>query len=496
MSFARVVCLGFLSAILIGSLAIYTSEAGEISYVDSFYLSASAICVTGLSPVNLSELNGSTHWIILSLIQLGGLGIISFTVIVGFLVIKGISRNSKFNAFASAAIDKGEETEKLKSNEVNRMLLSIINISFTLEFLGAIGLYLHMPEGTEGPNERWFFSMFTAISAFNNAGFSITNDLSALRYDPFSLCIVSGLVILGGIGFPVIILLEKILLTVLFRIVSRIEISTETILLRKTLTTGRIPKLLLFPTEFSAFLEARIHNYNLHLRGESTRIQSKLLTYGSLTLLVFGGLGFYFLERGNPHTFAKLEFWDRVANAFFISACSRTAGFATMDFANLNDASVIIIVVLMFIGGGPQGTAGGIKITTFVLLLAYLKNVIQPYKPVMLFGEVVSKNSVAIAIRVYFLATLSLALAFIVLGIVDQNQHSLHVIFLELISSFSTVGFSLNLTPQLGDIEKLLYASIMFVGRVGIFTILIAATGHSGVPKMGGSDDGVKIQVG
>lgn len=495
-SFARVVSLGFFVAILLGSLALYISEKGDLSYVDSFYLSASAICVTGLSPVNLSDLNFSSHWVILFLIQLGGLGIISFTVIVGYLIVKGISRNARFNAFVGAAIDTQAETDLLETSDVNRMLLSIVNISFTLEVLGAIGFYLHMPEGAEMQQDRWFFSLFTAVSAFNNAGFSITNDLSALRLDPFSLTIVSGLVILGGIGFPVIILLEKFLLTVLFRLVSRIEILTETILLKRALLQGVVPKFLLWPTEISAVLELRIEEYNKHLRGETTRIQSKLLVYGSLVLLLFGALGVYFLERGNPHTLYGMGFLDRVMNSIFISVCSRTAGFATMDMGHLNDASVIIVTVLMFIGGGPQGTAGGIKITTFVLLLAYLKNVIQPSKPVMLFGDIVSKNSVAVAIRVYFLATVALAVAFIFLGILDQNQHSLHVIFFELISSFSTVGFSLNLTPQLGDIEKLVYAVIMFTGRVGIFTILIAVTGHSGVPKMGGVDDGVKIQVG
>ena len=496
MSFARVVCLGFLTAILVGSLMIYTSEGGGISYIDSFYLSASAICVTGLAPVALSTLESGTHWIILFLIQLGGLGIISFTVIIGFLIIKGISRNTRFNAFVTAAIDTRDETESMGSSDVNRILLSIVNISFVLEILGAIGLYLHMPEGTEGPNERWFYSLFTAVSAFNNAGFSITDDLSGLRHEPFCLYIVSGLVILGGIGFPVIILLEKVLLTILFRIVDRIEVVTETLMMRRTLSTGEIPKLLLLPTLLSAHLEHRIEDYNGHLRGESTRIQSRLLVYGSLLLVSFGAIGVYFLERGNPHSLYPLSFWDRIANAIFISVCSRTAGFSTMDFGNLNDASIIIITVLMFIGGGPQGTAGGIKITTFVLLLAYLKNVIQPSKPVMVFGDVVSKNSVAIAIRVYFLATLALATTFILLGIVDQNQHSLHVIFFEMVSAFSTVGYSLNLTPQLGDFEKLIYAFVMYVGRVGIFTILIAATGHSGVPKMGATDDGVKIQVG
>jgi len=497
MSFARVVCLGFLTAIFIGSVCIYANESGEISYIDSFYLSASAICVTGLSPVALSALNHSTHWIIMLLIQVGGLGIISFTVIIGFLIVKGISRNTKFNAFVVAAIDKDEASSRsMQTGEVNRILISIVNISIVLELLGAIGLYIHMPDGAEGSNSRWFFSMFTAVSAFNNAGFSILDDLSVFRHEPLCLYIVSGLVILGGIGFPVIILLEKVLLTIIFQVVDRIEIVTETLMMKKTLKTGEIPKLLLVPTVLSVYLEGRIENYNSHLKGESTRIQSKLLVYGSLILVSAGTLGVYFLERGNPHSLYPLTFWEKFANALFVSVCARTAGFATMDFGNLSDASIIIITVLMFIGGGPQGTAGGIKITTFALLLAYLKNVIQPSKPVMLFGDVISKNSVAIAIRVYFLATLALAGTFILLGIMDGNQHALHVIFFELVSSFSTVGYSLNLTSQLGDFEKLIYAFVMYVGRVGIFTILIAATGHSGVPKMGTTDDGVKIQVG
>ncbi|GBF48599.1 Trk-type K+ transporter membrane subunit [Leptospira ryugenii] len=497
MSFARVVCFGFLSAILLGSFFLYGNEAGNLSYVDSVYLSASAICVTGLSPIPISSLSYSTHWILLVLIQIGGLGIISFTVIIGFLISKGISRNTKFNAFVVAAIDKDDpKTDSMSTGEVNRILISVVNISFIVELLGAIGLFLHMPEAVEGDNPRWFFSLFTSVSAFNNAGFSIVDDLSGLRAEPFCLYIVSALVILGGIGFPVIILLEKILLTVIFRIVDRIEVVTETLMMRKSLKTGKIPKLLFVPTVLSAFLEGRIEDYNDHIRGESTRIQSKLLVYGSLLLILFGTLGVYFLEAGNPHTLSPMDVSERFANAFFISVCSRTAGFATLDFGNLTDASIIIITTLMFIGGGPQGTAGGIKITTFTLLLAYLKNVIQPSKPVMLFGEVISKNSVAVAIRVYFLATLVFAGAFIVLGVLDGNQHSLHVIFFELVSAFSTVGFSLNLTSQLADVEKILYVFLMFVGRVGIFTVLIAATGHSGVPKMGASDDGVKIQVG
>jgi trk system potassium uptake protein TrkH len=188
--------------------------------------------------------------------------------------------------------------------------------------------------------------------------------------------------------------------------------------------------------------------------------------------------------------------WDlKLANSFFLSVCSRTAGFSSLDIMGMQDPSIVIVAILMFIGGGPQGAAGGIKITTMAILLVYLKNVIHPSNKVKIFGETISKNSVAISIRVYFLATTVLAVLFLFLVILNQGENSLHVIFFELIAVFSTSGFSIGLTQTLGELEKVCYVLIMVVGRIGIFTLLIALTGHSGVPRMG-EDDGVKIQVG
>ncbi|MCC5816346.1 MAG: potassium transporter Trk [Leptospira sp.] len=501
LSVARVILMVFGLFILLGSLGIFLAEKGMLSFTDSFFLSASAVCVTGLSPVELSELTHASHWIIMILIQLGGLGIISFTVIIGLLIVRGESRNIRFNFIVKEAIDatnESEVAEKYKSSEVRRILFSVVNISMTIEAIGAISIYYFFPADLPPNVNRLFFSVFTSISSFNNAGFSIINDLSIIAFHPLSIYIVSLLIILGGIGFPVIIYVEKIGLQALQKIFYHIESRLETYFYSKIITNPSMDKFpILYETfiKFSHYLDEKIEDYNSHLHGESNRIQYKILFYGTLILLTIGTFTLLALEINNPHTLFGMD-WDvKLANAFFISVCSRTAGFSTIDLSGANDASIVIIAVLMFIGGGPQGTAGGVKITTFAILAAYLKNVINPSKTVQLFGETISKNSVAISIRVYFLATTVLALIFIVLAIMNQNENNLHIIFFELISAFSTVGYSLGLTPNLGDIEKIFFAIIMLVGRIGVFTVLIAITGHSGVPRMG-EDDGVKIQVG
>jgi trk system potassium uptake protein TrkH len=506
-SVARSVVGGFFLLILLGSFCIYLSEDSALSYIDSFYLSASAVCVTGLSPVPISELDFSTQLIILILVQLGGLGIITFTVMIGILILQGLSRNTKFHQFIKDAIDSTDEDEAKDTDSsskekeqptVLRVLFSIINISITIEAIGTYLIYQSFPQNLPENVNRIFLSVFTSVSAFNNAGFSILDDLSIIAYDPTSLYIVSVLIVLGGIGFPVIIYVEKIILQALHRVMFYIEANLETYYVRKIMDhpeREELPRFYPFIIKLSHSLDENITEYDSHLLGSSNKIQWKILFYGTLTLLTVGTLFIIFQESSNPHTLYGMNTSVKWANAFFISVCSRTAGFNAIDLTGVNDPTIVMIILLMFIGGGPQGTAGGVKITTFVILMAYLKNVINPTKTVRLFGEIVSKNSIAISIRVYFLATMIIAIVFSMLTLLNQNQHILHVVFFELISAFSTVGFSLGLTSTLGDVEKLFYCLIMFVGRIGIFTILIAVTGHSGVPKMG-DDDGVKIQVG
>ncbi|MCE9499921.1 MAG: potassium transporter Trk [Leptospira sp.] len=501
LSVARIICLSFATAILSGSVLLYEIEGGRLSYIDSLYLAASSICVTGLSPVNLSELSFAGQVALMLLIQLGGLGILTFTVLIGILVIQGFSRNSELGQIVLEAIDTVEDGHtktdiRSDATHVYRIIRAIFNISITIEGIGAIFLYNYLPENIPPNVSRVFLSIFTSVSAFNNAGFSILNDLSFIKRDIDSIYTISTLVILGGIGFPVIIFVEKILLDIMKKITGKFEVKLETHLMSKAIRGEDPSTIYLFLAKISSMTENRIGSYNKALRGESTKIQTNLLIISSLFLIFVGSVFIYLIEFNNPKTISGLDFAEKFANSVFVSVCARTAGFNTFDMGAILDPSIVLISALMFIGGGPQGTAGGIKITTFAILVVYLRNVIESKKRVEIFGETISKKSVAMSIRLYFLATTAIAGMILILSVLHKENHRIQMIFFEVISAFGTVGFSLGLTPLLSDVEKIIYSFIMYVGRIGIFTVLIALTGQPGTPGISDDDDGIKIQVG
>ncbi|RHX82003.1 TrkH family potassium uptake protein [Leptospira yasudae] len=520
LSVARTLCLGFAAAILIGSFGIYVSESGKLTYTNSLYLATSSICVTGLSPVLLSELQRSTQLIMMFLIQIGGLGIITFTVLIGVLVVRGLSRSTRLASFVYEATDAhlakrlrekkspphsgvvapGKTKNEAEASYVRRMLISLFNISLSIEAVGATLLYFCMPETTDrlpGTPSKLFLSIFTSISAFNNAGFSIVDDLSFLAKDPLCLLIVQFLIVMGGIGFPVIIFIEKSILEIVQKFMGKVEAVTETFMMRRTVLLGEDPPgWYIFVIATSVRLEERLEVYRKELFGDANRMQMAIIVLGSLILIHIGGISILLIEYNNVETIGKMGFTEKLFNSFFLSVSSRTAGFNTFDITEIRSATYVLLCSLMFIGGGPQGAAGGIKITTFFILILYLKNVISPQARVQAWGEDVSKNSVAISTRIYFLATLSLVVFMFIITLANGNKHGIETIFFEVMSAFGTVGLSLGMTPYTNDLEKFLYIALMFMGRVGTFTLLIAFTGHSGLGDLGSKDDGLKIQVG
>ncbi len=519
LSVARTLCLGFAITILIGSFGIYISESGRLSYTVSLYLATSSICVTGLSPVLLSELQHSTQLIMMFLIQIGGLGIITFTVLIGVLVVRGLSRSTRLASFVyeatdahlakrmrdkkleqqSAVISSGKKKTEAEASYVRRMLISLFNITLSIEAVGATLLFFCMPEMDRLPGtpNRFFLSIFTSISAFNNAGFSIVDDLSFLSKDPLCLLIVQFLIVMGGIGFPVIIFIEKSILEIMQKFMGKIEAVTETFMMRRTVLLGEDPPAwYIFVIATSVRLEERLEVYRKELFGDANRMQMAIIVLGSLILIHIGGIAILLIEYNNVETIGKMVFSEKLFNSFFLSVSSRTAGFNTFDITEIESATYVLLCALMFIGGGPQGAAGGIKITTFFILILYLKNVIRPQARVQAWGEDVSKNSVAISTRIYFLATISLVVFMFLITLANGNRHGIETIFFEVMSAFGTVGLSLGMTAYTNDLEKFLYITLMFMGRVGTFTLLIAFTGHSGLGDLGGKDDGLKIQVG
>jgi len=494
-SVAKLIALSFIFAILGGSFILYWIEGGNLSYVNSLYIAASAICVTGLSPVNISEFTFLGQVFLMLMIQLGGLGVLTFTVLVGRLVISGLSRNSEIGEVMLQAIDH-DVKKKDEIHTVYEILKSILKISLFLEAIGAIILYSTLPENIPGNVNRYFLSLFTSVSAFNNAGFSLLDDMAFIIKDLGSIYTIVVLVVFGGIGFPVIIFFEKIFLEILKEVSGKFEVWGETHLMLKAIKGQDPSAVYLFFTKLSSLTENKIESYNNNLRGASNKTQTNILIAGSLVLIFAGALGVYYTECNNPKTLKNLEFSEKIANSIFASVCARTAGFNTFNFAYITDSTLVLICSLMFIGGGPQGTAGGIKITTFVILMLYLKNVISSKKVVEVFGQPISKRAVAMSIRTYFLATTAIAILVFILAIMHNENHRIHLIFFEVISAFGTVGYSMGLTPLLGDAEKIVYCIIMFVGRIGIFTSLIALTGMPGTLGFGEEDDGIKIQVG
>lgn len=498
-SVARAVSLSFGLAILGGAVLLFLVEQ-NLDIFDSLYLSASAFCVTGLATKNISELSTAAQVLLIIYVQMGGLGIIVFTVLIGLMVVSGLSRNSKLRDFVKEVLDTEVKTETGKvlgeSDKVWRMIFSILKITIFIEILGAIAIYYTFPEQIPMGVSRVYLSIFTSISAFNNAGFSIVDDVSFLQNDPLSLYVLSTLIVLGGIGYAVIIFIEKSLLEVFHKLVSKFEVWGETHLMTKAIRGEEPSKLYFLLTRISAWTEYRIEDYNKKLFGESNIIQTRIIFYGTLSLLFGGCFLLFAIEFNNEMTISNLTFHEKFANILFLSASSRTAGFSTFNTSNLYDASIVLICILMFIGGGPQGTAGGIKITTFAILMKYLGNVISSLSKVDFFGQTISKRSVAMSIRLYFLGTSVLAIVIFLMTLLRGESQQLDKIVFEVVSAFSTVGFSLGLSSKLSEIEKVIYAIVMYVGRIGVFTVLIAITGNPATSQMGGIDEDVKIQVG
>lgn len=500
LSVARGIVISFGSAIFIGSFIIYFLESGNLPFIDSLYLSASAICVTGLSTVQLTTLSTPTLVAILIFMQAGGLGIIVVTVLVGLLLLNNLSRNTKLHEFITEAIDVDSKNIEFKNKDtldrskILRVLLSLFNITLTLELIGFILLYNTLPE-VPGV-ERFFLAIFTTISAFNNAGFSLTNDISFLAHEPVPLLIICGLVIVGGIGYPVIIFIEKTILETIKRVFEKLEIYGETYVMRMAIQGKEPSSTYILFTKISYYIENRISDYNQTITGESNRVQTKIILYGTLSLLLMGWIGIFILEGSNPETMGSFSFEDKLMNSFLLSVSSRTSGFSTLSLSEIKDPSLVLICLLMFVGGGPQGTAGGIKITTFVILAKYLINVIHSQGPVKIMGQAVSKRSVAMATRLYFLATTSLAILILIISYLHNTDRSLDRITFEAISSFSTVGLSLGITENLSTLEKLIYILLMYTGRIGIFTVLISITGNPVTTTGTDEDEGLKIQVG
>ena len=409
---------GFGLAVLVGTLLLMLPVAQTgIDWTDpvtALFTATSAVCVTGLVVVDTG-----TYWstfgevVILALIQVGGLGTMTLASLLGL----AISRKLGLRARVTAAT----ETKAVGLGDVREVVIGVARTSLVVELAVAVVLALRFWAAYDvSPGRAAYLGVFHSVSAFNNAGFALWPD-SLVRFatDPWICLPIAASVIVGGIGFPVI--LE----------------------LRKRLRTPRA--------------------WSMH---------TKMTLWATAVLLVLGTLVITANEWRNPATLGQLDTPGRLLAGFFQAVMPRTAGFNSVDTGAMLEGSLLVTVVLMFIGGGSAGTAGGIKVTTFVLLLLVIWAEVRGERDVQAFDRRIGERVVRQALTIALLSVGLVTAATVVL--VEITRMSTHLVLFEVVSAFGTVGLSTGITADVGTHGHLVLTLLMFVGRLGPITLVSA----------------------
>jgi len=411
----RVLALGFLGLILFGSvllnLPVASADGNSIGFLDALFTSASAVCVTGLIVVNTA-----TYWsvfgkvVILFLIQIGGLGIMTMATMVALIMGKKISLKERL-------IIKEQMNQETLSGMV-KLTLYVILLTFAIEAIGAIILsFRFVPE--YGLTKGIWFSVFHSISAFCNAGFGITgNSLMSYTDSPLTIMTLSGLIIIGGTGFSVLIDLAK------------------------------------------------------HRRWVRLSLHTKLVITMSLGLILLGTIFFFVLEYSNPATIGQMPLGEKLSAAFFAAVVPRTAGFNSIDTAALRESSVFLTIILMFVGGSPGSTAGGVKTATIGVVLMATISIIRGDKDIEIYEKRLNQETVFKSLAIVTVGMGMIVLISFLLTI-TESKNFLDVLF-EATSAFATVGLSRGITSDLTTIGKIIIIGTMYAGRVGPLTMAYA----------------------
>lgn len=416
-STTQIIMLSFLGAILLGSALLvlpFSSKSGEsVDYIDALFTAVSATCVTGLVTLpTVATWSVFGQIVILILIQIGGLGVITITA--GLMVAIHRKMGLKDSQLLSDALNVS--TLSGLAEFVKKMLLG----TFIIEGVGAL-LYMIVFVPDFGAKGIWI-SIFNSVSAFCNAGIDIVAENSLCNYatNPLVNVVTCLLIILGGLGYVVWWDIIRVL-----KDVKR--------------------------TKFRCVFKLTLH--------------SKIVLVSTFALILIGGVSILAFEYNNPLTLKNYNFFDKMQIAFFQSITTRTAGFATLPQENLTNASAIICIILMFIGGSPVGTAGGIKTVTIVVLFATTIATVRGKNEVTLFQRNLSKQVTRKAVAVAFSSFVIVALSTILLSLATDAP-ALDVVF-ETVSATATVGLSRNLTSSLNVWGKLILSATMYFGRIG-----------------------------
>lgn len=420
----QTIMLSFLFAILVGSVLLalpFCSATDEaVPYIDALFTATSAICVTGL--VTVPTVSTWSIWgqiVILLLIQIGGLGII--TVVSGLM----ISLHKKIGLGDRMLIQDAFNLNTLSG--LVKFVRKVLIGTLTVEAIGAV-LYMFVFVPAYGGKGIWI-SVFNSISAFCNAGMDIISENSLCEYalNPLVNAITCALIIIGGIGYIVWWDLIRVLPSI------------------------RTHKWKCFK------------NLNLH---------SKIAITSTVAFILFGAVMVLIFEYNNPLTLKNYSFFEKIQLALFQSVTTRTAGFATLPQQNLTNATSLVSILLMFIGGSPVGTAGGVKTVTITVLLVSALATIRNKDEVVLFNRNISKQAVRKAVAVVSMSFVIMFVATVCLAAVTQAD-ALDIVY-ETVSATATVGLTRNLTPMLNFWGKGIIIMTMYLGRVGPISLFIA----------------------
>lgn len=432
---AMIFVVSFVILIIIGTLLLLLPNATNngISFMNSLFTATSAICVTGLNVVDTAlcfSLTGKI--IILCLIQAGGLGIMTFTSYFSYFF-KG-----KTTFHSQLIMSDMAKSETI--SEVFDILKRIIIVTFIIEAIGATLIYINFPEDVNmSTGQMIFFSVFHSVSAFCNAGFSTLSDNFHDIYFRFNYpihLIISFLIIIGGLGFPILFNFIKYLRHLIINRVFRLNRNREFI------------------------HKAWVLNIN-----------TRIVTITTLILLVGGTIIFMALEYNN--TLAEHHGIGKVVTSFFSIVSPRTAGFNSINYGMLHLPTILFIILLMWIGASPASTGGGIKTSTLAVSILNVFSLAKGKEHVEIFKRQISGSTLRRSSAIIVLSFIVIGLSVFCVSFFDPDKKLTDIVF-ECFSAYGTVGLSLGITSTLSEASKLVIVITMFLGRIGTLTLLIA----------------------
>jgi Trk-type K+ transport system membrane component len=430
---AQLFIASFLSIIIIGALLLMTPMAtyGGISFLDSLFTATSAVCVTGLIVVDTATyftIFGQT--IILVLIQVGGLGILTFASYFSYFFKGGTTYENQ--------LVLGDLVNSKTVGDVFSILKYILLITFIIEFLAAILIYSSIGSSNfNSQREQIFFSVFHAVSAFCNAGFStLTNNLyeEGFQFNYYLHLIIIATLVLGGIGFPIVV---NILKYFKYKIIQLFSFSKK----------------------------------KMKYRAWVINMNSRITLVTTFALILVGFIGYYVLEQNN--TLANHNGFGKIVTALFGATTPRTAGFNTVDMTLLSYPTVIMMLLLMWIGASPSSTGGGIKTSTFAVATLNILSLAKGKTRVEIFRREIADITIRRSFAIISLSLIVIGMGIMLISIFDEEL-SLKDIAFEVFSAFGTVGLSLGITAKLSSMSKIVLIVVMFIGRVNMLTLVIA----------------------